>query len=626
MQFWLLALLGGCLTTGNATAQLLQTQFLEDPSGQMTLAQVQKSPQAFQTYAGMLTRGYTTSSYWIKLRIAATTEDQLVLRIRPAYLDHIELYDPLAESGAPTSTAGQVRLAGDSHPKAANGYFSLNQGFLVSGSRHARDVFLRIQSTNSMLVRVEVLPLLLAKQADHRQELLYSLYFGLLAAFMVWALLQWLASRELLVGVFLLNQAFVVAHALALQGYLPLILGDAISPIKIDRITSLLVLAYVFMSGTFTLMLLREFKPLVWLWRLCIGLMLIYLPIFVLFAIGQVRLALQINMTVAAVEVLGFLFLAISARAWHDRQETYSPPLPRWVLISFTAALVLSAYSSALPNLGGIDGAEWTLHTPMFGGFFCSLLMTLLLSLRARNHDRQRLHAIAEAHLQREQAQAERLRREEQERFLSMLTHELKTPLGVARISLDDSDLAGPQRARIDRALANINSIIDRCAITDQMEHHQLNLVLRPCSLARLIDECVQASSNPARVKVLESNDAMAQTDSGLLTICLSNLIDNALKYSRPDSAIEIKLQSGSSQTGTGAGGSLITVCNAIGSAGIPDPERLFDKYYRGPGASRKSGSGLGLYLTRSLVEMLGARVTYRAQPAHVEFCLWIPS
>ncbi|WP_167336949.1 sensor histidine kinase [Acidovorax temperans] len=624
----MLTLFGALFSAGNAAAQLLQTQWLEDPSGQMTLAQVQNSPQAFQAYTGVLTKGYTASSYWLKLRIGATPEDNLVLRIRPAYLDHIELHDPLARPssglGAAEGAQVPVRLAGDRYPKEVSGYLSLNQGFVIPGASEARDVFLRVQSTNTMLVYVEVISPLQAKQVDHRQELIYSLYLGLLVAFMVWALQHWLARREVLVAAFLVKQMVVVAHAAALLGYLPLLVGAALAPAEIDRITSFLVIAYVACSTVFWLMFLREYKPPRWLFRCFVVLVLSYLPIVLMFASGQVRQALELNMTFAAVESIGAILLSITARAWKDPLAIAQ--LPPWVLISFNLAFVLVTYATALPNLGVANAAQWTLYSPMFAGFITSLLMAVLLSLRARNLEKQRHKAILEAHLQQQQAQTERLQREEQAHFLSMLTHELKTPLSVAHISLDDSDLAGPQRTRIDRALANINSIIDRCAITDQMEHHKLTPALQPCSLGGLIEECVQGCSDPARVKVLEGHEAVAYTDSGLLAICLSNLIDNALKYSRPNSAIEVMLQPSTSQHGTGTPGWEITVCNSIGTAGIPDPERLFTKYYRSPGALSKSGSGLGLYLTRSVAELLGARLACRTTPHQVEFCLWIPA
>jgi signal transduction histidine kinase len=68
-----------------------------------------------------------------------------------------------------------------------------------------------------------------------------------------------------------------------------------------------------------------------------------------------------------------------------------------------------------------------------------------------------------------------------------------------------------------------------------------------------------------------------------------------------------------------------VKVANQIGLAGAPDASQIFSKYYRSPGARSKSGSGLGLYLTRSITQLLGAQLTYEVEDDQVEFSLWMP-
>lgn len=614
IHWWLALLLGGGPFTGFAAGLDLQSQWLEDTTGGMTLAQVQASEHRFRAYTGVLNRGYSDAAYWIKLRIPASTERQLVLRIRPTYLDQIELHDPLM-----AGSQERPLVVGDRHRRGAGEYLSLNHGFVIPASEQPRAVYLRLQTTSSVLAYVELFTPRDASQSDRRQELVYSMYVGLLLAFLAWAVLQWFASRELLIAAFLGKQTVVLLHALAVQGYLPTLLDEMAGPGFVDAFTSVLFFAYVGVSAAFTLMLLREFEPAPWLWWIVAALLSVYLPIATLFWQGQVRLALQLNMVVAAVESVGVFLVAWSTRAWRVATARHPPPLSRGMLISFNVALVAAAYSAALPNLGGMRAAEWTLHSPMFAGFITSLLMTVLLGMRARNLEKRRHQVDLEMKLLEQQAQGERLRREEQEQFLAMLTHELKTPLGVARISLDASTLEGPHRARITRALSNINAIIDRCAMTDQLEHRKLNLQPRGIDLAGLLAECVQGCSDPARVKVLEGKRAPVRTDSGLMAICLGNLLDNALKYSPPESSIYVSLQAE-------GGGFAVRVRNLVGAAGAPDVGRLFQKYYRSPGALSKSGSGLGLYLSRNLADMLGGRLTCGAEVPYVEFCLWVPA
>jgi len=617
IRIWALAMLGLWPALGAADGLLLESAWLEDPSGQMTLVEVRDRAEGFTPYAGVLTRGYTPSVYWLRLRVAPSQESKLVLRIRPTYIDEVELFDPASGDTVP-------RRSGDRHPPDPDGYRSLNHGFIIAGTASQREVYLRLQSTSTMLVHADVLTPRQANRADQRQELLYSLYLGLLVAFLIWALLQWLVSRELLIAAFLGKQVIVLAHAASIQGHLPLIFGTWLSPAGVDGVTSTLVLAYVCSGSAFMLLLLREFKPVGWLWWLLASTLLVYLPITGFFVTGQVRLALELNMIMAAVASVGVLLISLSARAWQDPHAP--PPLPRWVLVSFNVAIVLAAFSSALPSLAGVNGAEWNLNSPMFGGFLTSFLMTVLLSLRSRNIEKQGQAVRLELGLAEQAALSERTRREEQERFLGMLTHELKTPLAVARISLGASKLTGPSRDRIERALGNINAIVDRCDITDRLEHRQLLPQLAACNLAALVEECIAGCSDPARVKVRESNTKTVLSDSQLLSICVSNLIDNALKYSPPHAGITLRVHPLSPGEGHPGEGMAVTVSNPVGPAGAPDREQVFSKYYRSLGARSKSGSGLGLYLSRHIACLLGGGLSHRVVHDQVEFSLWVPA
>jgi len=82
-------------------------------------------------------------------------------------------------------------------------------------------------------------------------------------------------------------------------------------------------------------------------------------------------------------------------------------------------------------------------------------------------------------------------------------------------------------------------------------------------------------------------------------------LIDNALKYAKPDTLIDIQVRSATAES------VLARVSNVVGRAGKPDPDHVFDKYYRSAGALSQSGSGLGLYLSKHIAGLLGGDLVY---------------
>jgi signal transduction histidine kinase len=64
---------------------------------------------------------------------------------------------------------------------------------------------------------------------------------------------------------------------------------------------------------------------------------------------------------------------------------------------------------------------------------------------------------------------------------------------------------------------------------------------------------------------------------------------------------------------------------NTVGSAGFPEADKVFDKYYRGAAAQRQSGSGLGLFLVKSLLALMRGKIVYTPLSERVRFEMWLP-
>lgn len=212
-------------------------------------------------------------------------------------------------------------------------------------------------------------------------------------------------------------------------------------------------------------------------------------------------------------------------------------------------------------------------------------------------------------------------RNDEQDRFLSMLSHELKTPLAVIRMSLlNDSP---ESRQRVERNITDINAIVERCLQTDRLQHDRIAVAAARCDLQALIDKSIADSQDPQRIMLTSHAPLPAcETDQQLLGIILANLLDNALKYGAANSPVAIEI---SFQESDGRPGMRIDVTNTAGTAGLPDPEQVFSKYYRAPGAHAKTGSGLGLHLAAGFAHKLGGQLLYAPQGDTVKFVLWIP-
>ena len=211
-------------------------------------------------------------------------------------------------------------------------------------------------------------------------------------------------------------------------------------------------------------------------------------------------------------------------------------------------------------------------------------------------------------------------RRDEQDRFLSMISHELRTPLSVIRMVAGAMPEA--TQGRVVRAVNDMNTIIDSALQTDRLRHGSLRAQVSDCDVGEVMHAAWQQLAEPGRVSFEQGPPLLGQTDAQLLQVVLRNLLDNALKYSAPDSTVQVQVQPAQHQRKAGV---RITVSNRVGAVGAPDAKQVFRKFYRAPAARGKTGSGLGLHIAEGLVRLLGGYLKYSSSGNTVQFVLWIP-
>ena len=205
---------------------------------------------------------------------------------------------------------------------------------------------------------------------------------------------------------------------------------------------------------------------------------------------------------------------------------------------------------------------------------------------------------------------------------MDMLTHELKTPIAVMSLTLGNLSGQALQKRRAEQALSDMNGIVERCQQLDQLEHQRLTSQPHRCQMDQILAEMRSGSTEPDRLVITASALPDLDSDPQLLRLILGNLFSNALKYALPETVIPIHAEAFTFEARPGI---RISVQNVPGTAGLPDPEKVFSKYYRSPNAQRQTGSGLGLYLVRSFTGLLGGNIRYEVTQGQARFVLWIP-
>ena len=210
----------------------------------------------------------------------------------------------------------------------------------------------------------------------------------------------------------------------------------------------------------------------------------------------------------------------------------------------------------------------------------------------------------------------------QQQNFMMAVTHELKTPVSVARLNLETLQKysLGPEkqnkliRNTLDET-TRLNFLISNILISSQLEGNRYDTTKEDLNLSSLTLDCIDAFKKrfPERIfNVKIEPDADIKGDPLLLQILVNNLLENAIKYSPKDCPIIILLKKEDRRI-------VLEICDQ--GPGIPEEEKkkIFSKFYRiGSEETRKTqGTGLGLYLCKNIARKHNADILVTNQLPH---------
>jgi two-component system, sensor histidine kinase LadS len=583
-------------------------QWRMDKTGQDSLQDVEQATD-WQALPEWKSWGFGREAIWVRLQLKAATQGTRLpwtVRVRPTFLDYITLYDP---------ASNLVLRTGDALPPDIEDLTSINFTLSIPALPHERTVYLRLQTTSSRTLNVDVLPYGQVQQMNRLQEWVVGFVMTCSAIFALLAFVQWWETREKLIGAFALKQLFATAWFFFALGFARLVIGPWLSEGVLTTITSMLFLGIISVGVWFYILVIEGYGPSrLFLWALRSLAILVPLS-SVLHWMGHTHLMLELaNMSVLLLFAL-LLFALLTAIPGQVKQ-----PIPLMFLLAY---MVVYSTLNSVPPLILLDWIE-AKRTVMVAGLSHALLdgavMFVLLQVRARALRNEQLQVTLELQSSQQQAESERLHRAEQSQLFSMLAHEMKTPLATLRMWMEADQL---KPARMERAIADMNQVIERCVHTGQLADGGLQPDWQSVDGASVTHACVQSCRLPDKVDLrLPDMPATLNTDPQMLSIVLGNLLDNACKYGAPGEGLSVSLVPDRRE---GREGWRWDVGNQAGPAGLPDAGRLYEKYYRSPQARRLSGSGLGLFLVKGLLDLMEGAIDYGTAGQQVVFSIWLP-
>jgi PAS domain S-box-containing protein len=202
--------------------------------------------------------------------------------------------------------------------------------------------------------------------------------------------------------------------------------------------------------------------------------------------------------------------------------------------------------------------------------------------------------------------------------FVATVSHELRTPLAAiygAALTLrrEDMRLAEPQRAGLLEVIATesdrLARIVNDILWASRLESGTMHTVIERCDAVDLARDVVDAAAQyvPPNIDLsfaCADDVPPVAADRDKVRQVLANLVENAIKYSPDGGSVKVSVRPAESR---------VRFCVADEGLGIPpaERERIFEKFYRlDPNLTRGvGGTGLGLYISRELVQRMGGRI-----------------
>jgi signal transduction histidine kinase len=194
-----------------------------------------------------------------------------------------------------------------------------------------------------------------------------------------------------------------------------------------------------------------------------------------------------------------------------------------------------------------------------------------------------------------------KLANRQKDEIISALSHEFKNPIaiisGYSETILNDEQMPQAMKNKFLRKIQTnaikMSHIIDKLRLTLKLEEGKQEILLLPCSMKKLIDNCVSDLNDKYKNReiIVLGEDITLNVDETLISMAISNLIENALKYSEDEVIVKINENS------------ICIIDKGIGIE-INELENINQKFYRVSNNGWNNSLGLGLFIVQSVLSL----------------------
>lgn len=654
---WLLALFmaWGCLSALAATLTpqtrqlnpLGSVSVLEDPSGQLTLAQVRATDALFTPWSGpgdRLNFGFTRSVYWIKLPLQRdeNAPAEWWLSIDYAKLNELDLYLP----------DGTAVLTGSDRGFASRQMFDPFFVFRLQLNPEVQHYYIRVASHYALTIPMTVWQPNAYRASQQRFDALQFLYYGALGVLAIYGLVFFLAMGD---RRFAIYSAYIVTAGIGIfasNGYGRLFFWQ--DQELFDEIAQSIFLSLAALFAVWFARRLIGLDPRSKLER-ALQVTQALFALSVALTLGHVvyphLLMLANQLLLVTAVAMGLLVTLAGFKAYCRNQSGIRFFLLGWVVLWLGACVATARAFGWIPTTGL---TSYILQiTTAIEMLLVALALGELLHEEHQAHVRSQAQALTanKALLELSQASEENLRRavaertaqlevslqeeknlrEQYVRIGSMISHEFRTPLSIIQSQATlmrkeyakGIDEVSRRLDAITGASQRLKSMFDKWLYSDSLHETLASMVVKPLDLQVWVVEQLREQrlllTNHTLVFLPGVVVQRVLADRYHLELVLGNLVENASKYAPSQTSIRLELRQKEGFSG-------IAVIDQGPGIPLDVQDKIFKAFFRVSPESQVRGVGLGLSIVQRIVQAHGGHIELTSAPGHgATFCVWLP-
>jgi len=594
---------------------------LKDETAKKTLPEIIKMDNKFSPIKPSFSGGYTRAANWFRIVVQRTdnTSTQWILSATPAYLNDLRFYSMGKDNHYNMQQAGDLYSSGLRPIDKQYGSFS----FALTLEDTLPHVFyLRLETRSTSTVNFSIQTPPLAAQQNALNKLVVGLILGSLllisiSTFFMWSTVRHLSFIAFLAYVFISCIGILFIDGTGQQYLIPN------QPTLTTYIPQFVLCSILFFINLFFVLYFDTSRNYPYLHNF-FRILLVIIPLALLSA----PMGFYTDVTPLVITTIILTSLPIQLYvSWKSRNIfIHGSHSIFYGMFIYLISIVITL----LTALGGISISAISIFN-----FQVSLLVFLIfigLQQRFRGFQLSKREADIRIEVAEKLTEIEKQRSNDKSTFLNLVAHEIKTPLAVIdsatqilEIQPNIDSMVHERHRRIRSSVSHLSHLLDNTFLTERSDESPLQPHLEQFELIPVIENILNTRYANTQFNTAINDNLKCLADPMLLKLALSNLVDNAIKFSPKGLIPELNAHKFNKNNTDGV---LFSLRNTFISEIKPDVSQWFTKYYQ-QNNDRHKGLGLGLFMVKKITLAHKGDIRCKAIPIdhqwQILIQLWLP-